>query len=88
MFNGASGGRFAFPSGVFSSVENAEAWIARHRLNGTLTEYPIDRGVYDLIVEDGHWTPSKDHQRMPEFIGTFSSAYPGHAHYENGIRIA
>lgn len=32
-------------SGVFSTLENAEAWIARHKLSRVLTKYPVDVGV-------------------------------------------
>jgi hypothetical protein len=87
VFNGASEGRPGrFPSGVFASVEDAEVWIAQHRLTGVLTEYPVGRGVYDLMVGEGHWTPKHDRQRTPGFIGTFSSAYLRHVHYEDGHR--
>ena len=34
------GPRAQFASGVFSSQERAEEWIALHRLSGLLTRYP------------------------------------------------
>ncbi|MGE8242425.1 MAG: DUF7710 domain-containing protein [Sphingobacterium sp.] len=42
------GGRFS--SGVFTSIEKAEIWIARHKLSGVLTAYPIDEGLYDWAL--------------------------------------
>ncbi|HEU0053036.1 MAG TPA: hypothetical protein VFQ39_07655, partial [Longimicrobium sp.] len=44
VFNGEAG---SFPSGVFTSREAAEAWIAKYALTGVLTAYPLDVGVYD-----------------------------------------
>ena len=42
-----------FPNGVFTTRELAEAWIIKHRLTGTLTQYPIDVGVYEWAIENG-----------------------------------
>jgi hypothetical protein len=81
VFNGE---RSAFPSGVFSTREAAEAWIARHHLSGTLTRYPLDLGVYDWAVGLGHLRPVRDDQTTPEFIARFSSASQEHDHYEHG----
>lgn len=50
VFNGK---RAIFPSGVFTSRENAEAWINEYGLEGTLTLYPLDQSVYDYAVENG-----------------------------------
>lgn len=83
VFNG--GGRF--PSGVFSTIEKAEEWIAGHRLSGVLTWYPLDAGMYDWVIAGGHWCPRTDEQRTAAFIGRFSSAYRHH-HYEVGVRKA
>lgn len=83
VFSG--GGKF--PSGVFSTIEKAEAWIAGHSLSGVLTWYPLDAGIYDWIVASDIWQPYRDDQRTPEFIGSFSSAYRHH-HYESGVRKA
>ncbi|VTT97226.1 Uncharacterized protein OS=Planctomyces maris DSM 8797 GN=PM8797T_10509 PE=4 SV=1 [Gemmataceae bacterium] len=81
MFNGSGG---QFPSGVFSTVEQAERWIATHRLSGMLTWYPLDVGVYEWTIEKKCFIPRKDYQKTPDFIQTFSSAHTGHYHYENG----
>jgi hypothetical protein len=81
IFNGSGA---QFPSGAFSSREKAETWIQQHRLNGTLTAYPIDIGVYDWAIAAAHFQPKRDEQREPEFIQRFSSASQKHYHYENG----
>jgi hypothetical protein len=74
------------PAGVFSTQEKAEGWIAAHRLSGTLSEYPLDVGVYDWALGQGLFTPRGEEQRTPEFIGRFSSASQQHHHYEDGTR--
>jgi hypothetical protein len=83
VFNGDGG---QFPSGVFTAVEIAEEWIAKHRLNGVLTWYPLDTGVYEWTIEKQCFLPRKDYQREPKFIQTFSSAHTGHYHYTDGRR--
>lgn len=79
MFNGD--GRF--PSGVFSSRENAEAWIAKHSLSGCLTMYPLDEGAYDWAIREGYWTPRREDQKTPEFISGFACGRV-HFHYRDG----
>ena len=79
-----TGPRAQFPSGVFTSREAAERWIRPHRLSGTLTAYPVDVGVYDWAVSVGHFAPTRNDQRAPEFIQRFSSASQEHYHYEDG----
>jgi len=76
-----NGNRNHFPSGVFSSKEQAEEWIRSNRLVGTLTHYPVNIGVYEWVQEHGYWRPTREDQRTPEFIANFSSAYTGHEHY-------
>jgi hypothetical protein len=82
VFNGS--GRF--PSAVFRALEDAEKWIAANRLTGTLTAYPLDTGAYDWAVSKGYFTPKRDDQKGPEFIGAFSSASQEHYHYTDGTR--
>lgn len=79
-----TGPRAQFPSGIFSEREKAEQWIRQHRLNGTLTAYPMDVGVYDWAVSAGLFTAHRDDQRSSDFIQRFSSASQEHYHYENG----
>ena len=81
VFNG--GGRF--PSGVFSTRENAEIWIGKNKLTGCLTMYPLDEGAYEWATRDGHWSPKREDQKTPKFIGEFASGHV-HFHYKDGCR--
>ena len=83
VFNG-SAGRAAFPGGVFRTQAAAEAWIAKHRLSGTLSWYPLDVGMYDLAVDKGWFQPKTPAHASARFIGGFSSEVPPHFHYEDG----
>lgn len=83
IFNGP---RSQFPSGVFTQLESAEAWIRAHRLSGVLTAYPVDVGTYDWAVDAGRFKPQRDDQRSADFIARFSSASQEHYHYEDGTR--
>ena len=71
-----------FPSGVFTSAAAADAWIAKHRLSGVLTAYPLDHGVYDWAVENGYFGRTKP--ATPNFVGSFTSYRQKHYHYEAG----
>ena len=79
VFNGANSN---FPSGVFTSRENAEVWITEHGLEGTLTLYPLDQSAYDHAIANGWFVPQLPHQGLPEFIQRFTSASQEHYHYE------
>ena len=76
-----------FPGGAFSTLERAEAWIAAHRLTGTLTAYPLDEGAF-------HWAHrldlvtgrARDRGDDAAFVGGFSSAAQEHYHYAHGQR--
>ena len=81
VFNSSKG---RFPSAVFSKKELANEWIRLHKLTGILTAYPIDIGVYDWAVRKGYFSPNREDQASPEFIGRFSSASQEHYHYEDG----
>jgi hypothetical protein len=83
VFNGTHA---SFPAAVFTALDKAEAWIAAHRLSGTLSEFPLDVGVWDWAVEQGTFHPRDDSQRAPDFVGRFSSAGQQHHHYEDGAR--
>jgi hypothetical protein len=78
--------RSNFPGGIFSTRDGAEQWIRHHRLNGTLTRYPVDRGVYEWAIAGGLFTPKKPHHTEPEFIGGFTTASMEHYHYDGGDR--
>jgi hypothetical protein len=82
VFNGEGG---TFPSGAFRNQETAENWIRKYGLSGVLTEYPLDVGVYDWVVDNGYFAPKYPSQKEAAFIGKFSSAYLQHHHYENGV---
>lgn len=74
-----------WPSGVFSSRDAAERWIAEHRLTGMITEYPVDTGVYDWAVASGVFRPGKPQHSSPEFIGGFTAAAQEHGHFTDGV---
>lgn len=77
VFNGGG----AFPSGVFSTRETAEAWINKHGLTGVLTKYPLDEGAWDWAVREGHFKPHREDQKTPRFIQRFAC---GQEHYHYG----
>lgn len=79
-----SGANRRFPGGVFTDRKLAERWIRKHRLNGTLTLYPVDVGAYEWAIETGIFRPRKEHESKAEFIGGFSDAGQDHYHYEDG----
>jgi hypothetical protein len=80
VFNGNAS---RFPSGVFTSVERAAEWIAKHGLTGVLTGYPVDEGAYDWAVRTGLFKVKHEYQRTAAFIGKFASGHYHH-HFENG----
>lgn len=80
VFNGANA---SFPSGVFIDREGAETWIEAKGLNGTLTKYPLDVGVYDWAIETGLFKPRKPHETTTEFIQCFTTASQEHYHYDD-----
>jgi hypothetical protein len=85
VFNG-DGGRFA--GSIFTTLEAAEAWIADDKLDGVLTLYAIDIGVYEWAIARGLFTPKQEKHSSPAFIGSFTTASMPHHHYENGVRVA
>lgn len=80
IFHG-TGGQLA--SGVFSTREAAEQWIAVRGLSGLLSRYPLDWGSYDWAVEQGHFKPRRDDQASANFVQRFSDGTV-HYHYEDG----
>lgn len=81
IFNGVQP---SFPAGVFTTRKNAEAWIRKHSLTGTLTLYPIDVGMYEYAIEKGLFRPKRDEHSTSLFIGRFSGGGIDHFHYEDG----
>jgi hypothetical protein len=78
VFNGA---RSSFPSAVFTKRELAEQWIEANKLEGTLTAYPLNIGIYDWVTSNGYFIPKQEDQRTSEFIARFSSGQQEHYHY-------
>ena len=88
VFNGAGG---QYPSGVFRTLDDAEAWIARESLTGCLTQYPVGISVLDWALAKGFFDPEPKPGRAdkladPAWVGRFSSASAPHYHYEGGSR--
>jgi len=81
-----SGAQANFPSGVFHTREQAQQWIERHGLTGTLTEYPVGEGVYEWAIAKGAFEPKRPEHHQARFIERFSSASLAHEHYEDGRR--
>jgi hypothetical protein len=79
------GGR-EFAGGVFTTLEAAETWIGKNQLDGVLTLYPLDTGVYEWAIERGWFTPKQEKHSTREFIGSFTTASMDHYHYEGGVR--
>lgn len=80
VFHGMNG---RFTSGVFRSKELAIQWIERENLQGVLTKYPLDTGVYDWAISEGLFTPKDAKHKTPEFKQKFTSASQEHVHFEN-----
>jgi hypothetical protein len=71
--------------GGSTSREKAQAWIAANKLDGVLTLYPLDTGVYEWAIAKGKFTPKQEKHSLPKFIGSFATASMAHHHYEQGI---
>lgn len=72
------------PSAVFSTLERAQAWIARHRISGLVTQYPLDVPVIDWAVAQGVYSPKPGDEHDTWKIQTFTSAAQRHYHYVDG----
>lgn len=83
-----SGAGAKFPAGVFTTKERAGLWIARYRLTGVLTSYPLDEGTFDWAVANEHFRVDNERARLkasdPLYVGSFSSAAQAHHHYSDG----
>ena len=76
-----SGEKNHFPSAVFRTKEEADSWITRYGLAGTLTRYPVGIAVYDWAISAGAFVPTAEKDRSPAFIANFSTAAQPHYHY-------
>lgn len=81
------GDQAAFPSGIFSGLDKAEEWIAKHELDGILTEYPVDEGVYDWAARNLYFVPKPTKVIDSKLISRFTSSRMKSFHYEKGIRL-
>jgi hypothetical protein len=79
-----------FPSGAFTNLEKAEAWVAKHKLSGMLSAMPIDQGLFEWAIENNAFNMKpeklKEKENDSQFIGTCNTASLEHYHYENGIK--
>ncbi len=82
VFNGENS---TFPLGIFSTKADAIGFISLHKLNGTLTKYPIDIDIYSWSVQKGYLKIKNENQKSSKFIEKFSSAYLEHWHISDGI---
>lgn len=83
IFNGDGG---SFSSGVFENQYQAELWIKRYSLNGTLSKYPVGISVYTWAIQNKIFIPKDEAQRGSAFISKFGWGYVEHIHYKNGLR--
>jgi hypothetical protein len=68
------GDRARLAAAVFPSRADGLAWVARHRLTGLLTEYPVGDGCYDIALAQGRFRPSKPHHGSSEHVAGFSAS--------------
>jgi hypothetical protein len=79
--------RAMFPCAVFDTKQKALEWIAKNKVSGCLTLYPLNKSVYDWAIENQIYTPKKPLHFTPKYIGIFTSDSLEHYHfefYENG----
>lgn len=77
----------SFPSGIFTTLENAEGWIKKHLLSGILNRYPLDIGLYDWAIKEDFFTVKNDYQKEPKFIQKFTCASMEHFHFKEGVLV-
>lgn len=77
------GNQHNFPSAVFSSYENAKAWIEENKAKGILTAYPLDKSVYEWAIDKGHFSVKDESQKTANFIANFSDAAQEHYYYKD-----
>ena len=75
------GDKGRFPGAIFTDRKKAEAWISENSLCGVLTKYLLDKPAYEWAIERSYFVPKKDHERSPNFIGSFTCAQMEHYHY-------
>jgi hypothetical protein len=81
IFTGNEG---VFPSGVFTTLENAEEWIKKHSLSGILNKYPLNIGLYNWAIKKDFFFIKNEYQKGAKFIQKFTCGSMEHFHFENG----
>jgi hypothetical protein len=76
-----------FCSAVFDDITLAEAWIHKYSLSGVLYVMPLNKGIYDFVIEEDLFVPKKYYQKTPIFIQEFGSAYITRYHYISGSKV-
>ena len=79
-----------FPAAAFTKFEDADAWVAKHRLTGMLSVMPLNQGLFDWAVENDvlNLKPEKLEikSKDPSFIVNCATASLDHYHYKKGIK--
>jgi hypothetical protein len=71
-----------FPSGAWSTRENAERWIRAHHAHGTLSAYILDESAYDSSVRLGLLKLSGPDRSTAEYKRKFTTAVD-HVHFQD-----
>lgn len=88
VFNGSRRRKpFNMPSGVFTSVQVAEAWIKSHSCSGVLSQYPVNISTFDWAMQEGHFVPAEPEHLSSTFIESFMTTGLPCYRYEDGRRI-
>ncbi|RZJ50569.1 MAG: hypothetical protein EOO19_02895 [Chryseobacterium sp.] len=72
------------PSGIFTTLEKAKEYIEKYSLSGTLTQFPLDIGIYDWAIQEDFFSVKNEYQKESKFIQRFSCASMEHFHFEDG----
>lgn len=75
-----------FANAVFAKRQDAESWIAKHRLSGLLTEYPINHGMFDIAASLNLIPKNIAAAASPQYIQQYVLGI-SHGHYENGLPV-
>lgn len=75
------------PIAVFDDRRLAEEWIARDRVSGLLTAYPVNQSAYDWAVGRGYFEPRTEAKKTATFKQRFTSASLPHHHYVDGAMV-
>ncbi len=79
VFHGAGA---SFASGVFDDLNLAKSWITDNKLEGVLTAYPLNQGVYHWALDNNLFTPTLPSHFRNTFIQKFTAASQEHYHFD------